>query len=362
MKKPSTPKIKRVLFAGHEIGGQMQLLAETIRKRWIPASSAAYNDDFRGYQNDVMLAGKGWKAGLDRFLFFLWALKHYDVFHFFWGVSLWNWWRFHLLDLPILKLFKKKIVVHFRGLDIIDIKHFDYLREKNRGVDVLKPPLSRPDQIRKVKKWLKYADVVLVSEPDLFEVVPKAILSPQVIDTTYWTSTRGPQSEVDGIIRIVHAPSSRRKKGTDFIEKSIDELKQKGYAVELVMAEKLPHHKIRELYEISDIGIDQVLYGWHGKVSVELMALGKPVLCYIEPQLLKYRPDLPIVNVTPTTLTDELENLVKDKSWRQQIGEKSRQYALTNHDVERIVDDLLMRYGFIEQTRVKEYIENASMW
>jgi hypothetical protein len=155
---------------------------------------------------------------------------------------------------------------------------------------------------------------VLVSEPDLFAVAPTATLSPQVIDLAYWTPTRRPLSEQDGIIRIVHAPSSRRKKGTDFIEQSVDELKQKGYKVELVLAEKLPHHKIRELYEISDIGIDQVLYGWHGKVSVELMALGKPVVCYIDPDLMQYRPDLPIVNVTPASLTAELENLIQDKS------------------------------------------------
>lgn len=340
----------------------MQLLAETLRKRWIQASSAAYNEDFRGYQNDIMLAGKGWKASFDRFLFFLWALKHYDVFHFFWGVSLWSWWRFHLLDLPILKFFKKKIVVHFRGLDIIDIKHFDYLREKNRGIEVSKPPLSRPDQIKKVKKWLKYADVVLVSEPDLFEVVPDAILSPQVIDTTYWTSTRKPQSEEDGIIRIVHAPSSRRKKGTDFIEKAVEELKQKGYRIELILAEKLPHHKIRELYEISDIGIDQVLYGWHGKVSVELMALEKPVICNINEEWRSYRPDLPVLHADPGSLEQVLERLITNAALRKELGKRGREYVLKHHDVEVVVDQLLVLYGIAEKTCVKEKAEDAKMW
>lgn len=354
--------MKRILIAGNEIGGQMQLLAETIRRRWMQATSAAYNDDFRGYQNDIILSGRGWQGGLDRFLFFIWALKHYQVFHFFWGVSMWNWWRFHLLDLPILKLFKKRIVVHFRGLDIIDIKHFDYLREMNRGEVLNKPALSRPEQVRKVKKWLRYADVVLVSEPDLFAVVPQAILSPQVIDISYWTSARRPLSETDGIIRVVHAPSSRRKKGTDFIEQSVAELKAKGYPVELVLAEKLPHHKIKELYEISDIGIDQVLYGWHGKVSVELMALGKPVICFIEPELKKYRPDLPIINATPKTLTAELEELIKSRENRMQIGNKSQEYARRYHDVEAIVDELLELYGFDQRTKVKEKIDNPSMW
>lgn len=355
-------KTSRILIAGHEIGGQMQLLAETFRKRWLQASSAAFNNDFRGYQNDIMLAGKGFKGNLDRFLFFIWALKHYHVFHFFWGVSLWNWWRFHLLDLPILKLFGKKIVVHFRGLDVIDIKHFDYLREMNRGIKMEKPPLSRPDQQKKLRKWLRYADVVLVSEPDLFEVVPTATLSPQVIDMNYWSSTRRPLSEQDGIIRIVHAPSSRRKKGTDFIEQSIQELKAKGYQVELVLAEKLPHHKIKELYESSDIGIDQVLYGWHGKVSVELMALQKPVVCYIEPELKKYRPDLPIVSAGPASLTSTLEGLINNKALREELGTKSQAYVKRYHDVEKVVNDLLVLYGFKEPSLVKEKIENAEMW
>ena len=46
-------KSKKILFAGFEIGGQMQLMVETIRKRWIPATAVAFNDDFRGYQNDI---------------------------------------------------------------------------------------------------------------------------------------------------------------------------------------------------------------------------------------------------------------------------------------------------------------------
>lgn len=352
----------RILISGHEIGGQMQLLAETFRKRWLQASSVAYNDDFRGYQNDIMLSGKGFKGNVDRFLFFVWALKHYQVFHFFWGVSMWSWWRFHLLDLPILKLFGKKIVVHFRGLDVVDINYFDYLREKNRGLSIEKPPLSRPDQQKKLKKWLRYADVVLVSEPDLFEVVPQATLSPQIIDMSYWSSTRKPLSEQDGIIRVVHAPSSRRKKGTDFIEEAIARLKSKGLPVELVLAEKLPHHKIRELYEISDIGVDQVLYGWHGKVSVELMALGKPVICNIDSELRKYRPVLPIVHGAPENLEAVLEDLILNPEKRKNLGQQSKVYAAKYHDVEVVVDELLALYGIAQKSHIKEKIDDAQMW
>ena len=143
---------KRILIAGNEIGGQMQLLAEKMRNRWYNASSCAYNNDFRGYQNDIRINGKGIRSALSRFFFFIWAAIHYDVFHFFWGKSMWSFWRFHLLDLPVLRLLGKKVIVHFRGLDVIDIKHFDYLRERSRGTDKMPPPINRRDQRKKIKK------------------------------------------------------------------------------------------------------------------------------------------------------------------------------------------------------------------
>lgn len=352
----------RILIAGNEIGGQMQLLAESLRKRWLQASAASYNSDFRGYQNDIMLAQNGWVGQLDRGLFFLWAVRHFQVFHFFWGVSLLSIWRFRLLDLPILKMLGKKVIVHFRGLDIIDINHFDYLRARSRGEQVDKPPLSRPDQLRLVRKWLKYADVVLVSEPDLFEVVPSAVLSPQIVDCNYWSTTKLPLSESDGIIRIAHAPSSRRKKGTEFIEIAISRLKERGYPVELVLVENVGHHKVKELYELSDIGIDQVLYGWHGKVSVEIMALGRPVICNIDPELRKYRPTLPIVHASPENLEDVIQSLVIDAERRRELGRRSIEYATQFHNVDNVVDELLDLYGIVEKNQVKDKIQDPKTW
>jgi glycosyltransferase involved in cell wall biosynthesis len=353
---------KRILISGYEIGGQMQLLVETIRKRWISATSVAYNNDYRGYQNDINLSDKTNGSLLKRTLFFIWALMHYDVFHFFWGVSMLSIWKFHLLDLPILKFFNKKIIVHFRGLDVVDIKYFDYLRSKARGEEIQLPDMSRADQLKKLIKWNKYADTILVSEPDLYFVSEKSVLSPQVIDLSYWRCNLKCKSEEDGIVRIVHAPSSRRKKGTDFIEKTVEKLKNNGFNVQLILAENLPHHKIKELYEISDIGLDQVLYGWHGKVSVELMALGKPVICNINPELRKYRPDLPIIHGDPQNLYGVLKELILDKSLREKIGKESAEYASKYHDVEMEVDELLKIYGINNTTFKLEKLENVKSW
>lgn len=362
MKKKYNSEEVNILFYGYEIGGQMQLLAEKMRQRYVKATAVASNRDFRGYQNDICVAGKGKRASLSRFFFFIWALFHYDVFHFFWGVSLWSFWRFHLLDLPILKLFGKTVIVHFRGLDVVDIKYFDYKREKARGENVSKPQMSRPDQLKNLAKWKKNATHILVSEPDLHFVSDKSILSPQVIDMAYWTAEWNPKSKEDGIFRIVHAPSSRRKKGTDFIEAAIEELKARGHKVELVLAEKLAHHKVRELYSIADLGIDQVLYGWHGKVSVEMMAVGLPTICHIDEVYLKYRPELPIVDGHPGNLVDQIEILIKNPQLREEISLKSKSYVAKYHDVEVVIDDLFELYGLDKKTNRFDEVKSASTW
>ena len=351
---------KRILIVGYEIGGQMQLLVETIRKRGIEATSVAFNDDFRAYNNDINIPRRNW---FESFLFFIWALKHYKIFHFFWGVSILSFWRFHLVDLPILKLFGKKIYPHFRGLDIVDIKYFDYLRAKTNGENMDKPPMSRNDQIKKLKKWYKYSDEILVSEPDLFYVANNSILSPQVIDLNYWENNEKPLSEKDGIIRVVHAPSSRRKKGTEYLEKAIESLKMKGYKVELILAENLQSHAIKDFYAKADIGVDQLLYGWHGKVSCELMAMKKPVICYINPKFGKHRPDLPIISANPETIAKKLETLIKDKFSREKIGKKSYEYVKKYHDVEIEVDNLLKLYGFdILSHRINDQLKDVKTW
>lgn len=352
----------KILIYGYEIGGQMQLLAERFRHRWIKATAVACNDDFRGYQNDINVAGRSLRDRFSRFLFSIWALVHYDVFHFFWGVSFWGFWRFHLLDLPVLKLLGKTVVVHFRGLDAVDIKYFDFKRAIARGEQMERPPMSRPDQTRKILKWMKYANHILVSEPDLHFVSPSSILSPQVIDLEYWSGEWNPKSKEDGIIRIVHAPSSRRKKGTDFIESAVAELREKGYPVELLLAENLGHHMVKELYCMSDIGIDQVLYGWHGKVSVEMMAVGLPTVCHIDEDYRKYRPDLPILDASPANLVEQLEALIGNPELRKDLSRRSKAYVARYHDVEVVLDQLADIYGLEAKTARQDQIPNAKTW
>jgi len=327
----------------------MQLMVETLRRRGHFATAASYTQEWFGHVNDINFNLGTKKNTLGKHLsalsFSLWAAQNYDIFHFFWGESLYGLDGFPHLDLPLLRRMGKKIFVHFRGLDLIDLKHFDYLRARTAGDPVEEPPISRPDQLRSLALWRKYAHNLLVSEPDLLRVTPEAIMVQQAIDLRYWQSERSqPQSAEDGIIRIAHAPSLRRKKGTEFVEQSVTELKSLGLPVELILIEKVPFHEVKALYERCDIGVDQVLYGWYGKVSIELMALGRPVVCYIDPQWFPYRADMPIVDGHPRQLTQVLKVLVEDTQRRQELGRAGVAYVRQYHDVERIIDQCLKLY------------------
>lgn len=340
----------KILFAPHEIGGQMQLMVEELRRRGYFATAATYSQEWFGHVNDIHLGLEKTERKVNKhvktLLFTLWAASNFDIFHFFWGESLYGLGRFPHLDLRLLHWMGKKIFVHFRGLDIVDLKYFDYLRGKTAGDDVAEPPMSRPDQLRSLALWRRYANKLLVSEPDLFWVAREAELVQQAIDLTYWQSSSAPlPSSEDGILRIAHAPSMRRKKGTEFIEQSIEELKQAGYKIELKLIEKVPFHEVKALYNSCDIGIDQVLYGWYGKVSIELMALGKPVICYINDDLVQYRPDAPIVNANPCNLTEKLKDLIDSSELRRTLGKQGIGYVQRYHDVKTIIDQCLTLYG-----------------
>ena len=338
---------KKILLAPHEIGNQMQLLAEELRHRGFFATAATFSQEWYGYTNDIHLNLNHIPGKLRRhirlLLFSLWATSNYDIFHFFWGESLYGFGPFSHLDLPILRRLGKKIFVHFRGLDLVDLKHFDYLRAKNAGEAVQEPPISRRDQLSSLQQWRKYSHRMLVSEPDLLRVAPEAVLIQQALRTEEWLPARK-TSRTNNLIRIAHAPTLRRKKGTEFVMAAVDQLKEKGLPVELVLLENVPAEKMKSLYESCDIVIDQVLYGWYGKVSIEAMALGLPAVCFIDPQWFPYRPDMPIVNADPSSLVEKLAGLVGDSSLRTRIGQAGIEYVHKHHDIKRIVDQCLDIY------------------
>jgi glycosyltransferase involved in cell wall biosynthesis len=142
----------------------------------------------------------------------------------------------------------------------------------------------------------------------------------------------------------VHAPSSREKKGTQWVIDACAQL-----PVDLDIVEGVPHDVARERYAKADIVVDQLNAGWHGVFALESMALGKPVVTYLKPELVERSAEgfgvrLPIVPATKDTLVDALRPLVEEPALRREVGAQSRAYVEQVHDIDRIADRLVDLY------------------
>jgi glycosyltransferase involved in cell wall biosynthesis len=235
-----------------------------------------------------------------------------DVFHFYFGLTLIP----KSLQFPLLRLLRKKSIFHYLGSDI-------------RG--------KTPAELA----FGKHANAEIVGSYDAIRWVPEAHVIPPGLDLRPFTPV--PPSD-NARPLVVHAPSNREKKGTAHVIEACAAL-----GVDLDIVEGVPHDDARERYARADIVVDQLYAGWHGVFALEAMALGKPVVAHLKPEVVErsaagYGIRLPIVPATSETLVDALRPLVAGPALRREIGAASRAYVEQVHDIDRIADRLVEVY------------------
>ncbi len=85
--------------------------------------------------------------------------------------------------------------------------------------------------------------------------------------------------------------------------------------------------------------VDMLTFGWFGANVREGMMLGKPCVCFLRPEWIEsvrrevpdYVQELPVVSATPATIYDVLKDLIEHPEKRQEIGRRSREFAVKWH-------------------------------
>jgi len=334
----------RVFHGVKNIANQPAQLARALRELGIKSYSAAYADTKFPNQADFILPGVGksdFLASFFRIIFFPKFLFGYDIFHFHTDESLLK----NNLDLPILKFFGKKIMFHFRGSEVRNHKYLEDLGEVMLGKkDKSTKAIQTEEQKQKIKKIKKYANKILVSTPDLLDLVGnEAEYIPNVIDLEEWPTEEKKYQED---IIVVHAPSSPRLKGTEVIEAKIRSLIKDNHHLKFfILKNNYSPEKKLEIFKAADLAIDQLLVGWYGNFSIEMMALGKVVMCYIRQDLKgKFAPDLPIINIKENTLPKKLTEILNDKFLIKEIGNSGRKYVDRTHSKRVVLKKLIKIY------------------
>ena len=236
-----------------------------------------------------------------------------DIFHFYFGLTLVP----KSLQFPLLYAMRKPSVMHFLGSDI-------------RG----RPPEDL--------KWARRAGAIVIGSYDAARWLPDAQVIPPGIDVA--AIEPAPPSDSEHPV-VLHAPSSRSRKGTEEVVAAAEEL---GLNLELV--EGVDHRVAFERYRAADLVVDQLNAGWYGMFAIEAMALGKPVVAFLHEEAVRrteeaFGLEVPIVHATKETLTDVLRELVASPDELRRIGAASRAYVEQVHDLSVVGQRLLDLYA-----------------
>ena len=305
----------RVTLCPINTAGVPWAIAQALRGRGVDARLVVFSRYTLHPEADISLDRSG---GFARKQATQWAalarlLPRTDVFHFIFGLTLVP----QSLQFPILSLTRKKSVMHYLGSDI-------------RG--------KTPQQLAYGKK----AGAEIVGSYDAIRWVPEANVIPPGMDLSSIDPT--PPSDRARPV-ILHAPSSRGRKGTDHVIAAVE-----GLDADLEIVEGLHHVEAFERYRNADIVVDQLNAGWYGLFAIECMALGKPVVSFLREEAVRrteeaFGTPVPIVSATAETLREQLRPLVADATERRRLGAASRAYVELVHDQERITDRLLDIYA-----------------
>jgi glycosyltransferase involved in cell wall biosynthesis len=328
----------RILHAPRNIGGNPLGLSRAERELGFRSDVLVLEQHPFGYEADIDLGLERWPqpaATVKRGIWALRSLAAYDVFHYNFGQTIYQRLdrrgRLHT-ELPWLKRMGKRILVTFQGDDVRPPEANPFADYSEEGL-----ALQERFQERRRDALLRFADRVFFLNPDLRRWLPGAefrayaSVDPQAIPPS-------PLPEREEVV-VAHAPSDRKQKGTERIIAVVSSLRDEGLPIRLVLIEGVSREEALELTRDADLVIDQVNLGWYGGYSVEAMAIGRPVLCYIrddQPGDNPWGEELPIIRATAETLRDDLRALIRDPERMRRVASQGRSFVELRHDPHRI--------------------------
>ena len=253
---------------------------------------------------------------------------------------------------PVLyKLAHVKVVVMPYGGDVQDLSRSANLLFKDAMArDYPIHRLRRRQIASRIDLWTRWADYIIggCEWVDYMYYWSTLMLAHFSIDVDRWCPSDGRVSQAAPAdqrkLRILHAPNHRTIKGTQFFIDAVNELVTEGLDIELVILERVPNHKVREVMASVDVVADQLVIGWYAMFALEAMAMAKPVLCYLRPDLealyigagLVGVNEIPVVRCSPFTVKERIRELALHRAKLVDIGTRSRQFVLKHHSPQAV--------------------------
>jgi len=175
-----------------------------------------------------------------------------------------------------------------------------------------------------------------VSTPDLLRDRPHAVWAPVVLQPAEWPAQAWAPSPR---LRVLHAPSRRRLKGSELVLDMLQDLDAEG-VISLTLAERVPHARMAELVRASDVVLDQFALGVYGVAALEAMASGRLVISHVARDVRATVEQtvgtaLPVLEADADSLGDVLRSVAADPEPHRAMVEAGRGFVTELHDGRR---------------------------
>ncbi len=267
------------------------------------------------------------------FCVLLWALCKFDSFIFLYGLTLTN----TKLELFLLRAFRRKIIFIYVGSD----SRPSYMDGGLFSGAVCDPIPSAADIYRwsrfvrnRVATQEKYADFVVCSPASA-----QYLTRPFIDWFAMGIPKSFPASEVslvqeEGPVRILHAPSSSSVKGTSAIIQILENLRAKGYSIEVSLIEGRANSEVLAALQQCDFVIDQLYADTPlAAFAAEAAFFGKPAVVggyfseFVQSYICKENIP-PSFFVLPSDVEMAVEKMIVDTRFRQELGVLAQKYVL----------------------------------
>jgi hypothetical protein len=360
----------RILHGPVNVGNQPWVLSRAERRLGALSDLTTRSETWLKYPADLVLSPEGAQSTEIAMRSVSYGLRKqwsYDVIHFYFGQTFLSpgfplfknsvlsgaFNRFTTVDLHLARFLGTKLFMTLQGCDARlaeeGNRRNDWTMCRPEHCEFYQRCLDGLDNRRRhlIDKILPLFDRVFYLNPELGHAVPNGQFLPYSNVEIEKFKIAPPSNR--GKPKILHAPSDGRIKGTSMILDALKQL-QSRYDFELILVEKKTHEEALALYRSADLAIDQVLAGWYGGFAVEIMAMGKPVACYIREGDMKFVPEsmrreMPIFKLDPGTLVEDIAAILDRRSEWEARGQDARKYVERWHSPNLIAKAMLSAYA-----------------
>jgi hypothetical protein len=303
----------------------------------------------RKFQNKLFLV----LSELFSSLFAIYAILKYDVFIFGFGQSLLrnNW------DLPIYRFLKKTVIINIGHGSDARPPYLDGSYQSKDGLvkysigDLMQETRYKKNKILFVEKYATY----IIGMPfSTSQFASKKFINFLILGVPFQDRfnyvNKDPQEIYDQSkkeFKILHAPSHPAAKGSTLIVAAINNLKSKGYNIELTLLHGKDNIQVIDEIVKSDFIVDQVYSdtpmaglvteaAWYGKPSV----VGGYGFQYLK-QFVPFEMWPPSKICTPNNLESSIESLLINSTERREIGLEAQKFVHEKWNIKEVASRFL---------------------